>query len=45
MVAGGYTVLPPIISLYMQADQSIGRVKEWYLKYESVGDQYVGHCA
>ena len=33
---------PLIVSVYLRAGWTIGRVKERYLKYENVGDELVG---
>ena len=36
------TVLPPMVSICLRAMWSMGHVKERYLQYEKVGDQYLG---
>ena len=45
MVAAGYTVSRPIISICIRAGWVMGGVKYKYLKHKSAGDQYVGRCA
>ena len=45
MIAAECTVSPPIVSICVRAEWSMGRVKDIYLKRENAGDQYVGQCA
>ena len=45
IVATKFTVSPPIVSICVIAGWVRGVVKDWYLKRESAGDQYVGRCA
>ena len=33
---------PPIVSVCLRAGWTVGRGKEWYLKYENAGDEVVG---
>lgn len=41
-ICTGCTISPPILSVCLRADWSIGSVKERYLHYEKAGDQSVG---
>ncbi len=38
----GSMVSPPMVSICLRAMWSMGLVKEWYLKFEKAGDQYLG---
>ena len=40
--SSGSTVSPPIVSVCLRAQWSMGSVKERYLHYEKAGDQYLG---
>ena len=40
--ASGSTISPPIVSICLRANWSIGGSKERYLKFENAGDQFVG---
>jgi hypothetical protein len=40
--SAGSTVCPPIVSICLQAMWSMGSIKERYLQYKKVGDQYLG---
>ncbi len=40
--SSGSTVSPPIVSVCLHAQWSMGSVKERYLHYEKAGDQYLG---
>ena len=45
IVVSGCTVSSPIVIICIRACWTMGGVKDWYLKRESAGDQYVGRCA
>ena len=38
----GTTVSPPMVSICLCAMWSMGHIKERYLQYKKVGDQYLG---
>ena len=45
MVAAGYTVSPPIVSLCLRAGWALGGVKDKYLFRENAGDMHTGRCS
>ena len=44
IVANGCTVSPPMDSISLRDGWSMGKIKDLYIHYDKVGDQFVGRC-
>ena len=44
VVSTGCTASPPMASICLRAGWSMDNVKDRYIHYKKVGDQYCGHC-
>ena len=42
IVDTGWTISPPMTSICLRTDWSIGPIKYWYIHYKKAGDQFVG---
>jgi hypothetical protein len=43
-VRSGATCSPPQVATSIRAEWTMGKVQDTYIRYESSGDQYGGHC-